>query len=655
MTKKIYEILIEITTIFAVLSVMITPIARGSNYELPVQLPIIEEAPEVEKYAISENGQSPYVIVKGENCSESEATAAETLQSYLYEIGNVNLPIITDEQAPEDFEIIIGKTNREGNEFTVDRDTLGDEGVYIKTIGNNIVISGGELRGTLYAVYTFLENYLDCRWFSKDLTVIPEAESIMIPTDIDYQYKPSLEYRDTSWMNIRDKEWSLANKLNSLVRAPINDSSIGGGIGYAGSASHSLERGRLISDADYEEFPEIMAFGVQSGELTKNHPCLSSEKTYEIVLNNVYNWLDTYSDRQIVSVTHPDNTDYCVCDDCSAVYEEEGSTAGMMIRFVNRIADDVAEHYPDRDILVDTFAYQYTRKAPLITVPRDNVIVRLCSIECCFVHPLNDPSCEQNVDFAKDLKDWKEICDNLYIWDYTTNFHNYNLVFPNFNVLQPNMQFYVENSAIGMYAQGNSMSTVANGEFGELRSYILAKLLWDQNVDIHKYTREFCEAYYGEAANEIMEYIALFCYRAENSNLLGIKYHSGISYKSNHPVLSNLSGADISYINDLWETAKSKDLTPQQTENVRKSEISWRIWKAGHHCDEFSLLQRWQTKFDNARALTDDMRALGITKLSEGREETDLSDNPNFMRVPEYWRVKEDGQFMNPFDIHYVK
>lgn len=47
---------------------------------------------------------------------------------------------------------------------------------------------------------------------------------------------------------------------------------------------------------------------------------------------------------------------------------------------------------------IDTLAYQYTRPAPKKTVPRSNVIIRLCSIECNFALPFSDPS---NAPFQK--------------------------------------------------------------------------------------------------------------------------------------------------------------------------------------------------------------------------------------------------------------
>jgi hypothetical protein len=45
-----------------------------------------------------------------------------------------------------------------------------------------------------------------------------------------------------------------------------------------------------------------------------------------------------------------------------------------------------------------------------MTKPRDNVIVRLCSIECNFLKPLTDAS---NAAFTTDIINWNKISDRL--------------------------------------------------------------------------------------------------------------------------------------------------------------------------------------------------------------------------------------------------
>ena len=89
---------------------------------------------------------------------------------------------------------------------------------------------------------------------------------------------------------------------------------------------------------------------------------------------------------RIYSLSQNDNQLFCQCEKCQAIEAQYGGHAGIVVWFVNQVADAVRQEFPDK--YVGTFAYQYTRRPPTGIVPRDNVVIRLCSIECCFAHPL---------------------------------------------------------------------------------------------------------------------------------------------------------------------------------------------------------------------------------------------------------------------------
>lgn len=586
-----------------------------------------------EPMALVENGVSDYVIVLPESASASQVTAANELQHYINEISGCTLPIIRDSADGVDTEICLGQTNRDVDSV-IDYASLGDEGFELKVVDQRLFIAGSDVRGTLYGVYSFLEEYLGCRWFAAELTVVPESADIIIDKNLEDRQVPIFEYRDIFWTPAFDAAWMAKSKINSNVRGLLGEE-YGGGVSYANTFAHSLTVGHLITEADFNAYPETQALGVQSGKRVKDHPCLSAEKTYEIVLASAFRWLDENPNADIISITHPDNSDYCVCDLCSAVYEEEESTAGVMIRFTNRIADAVAEEYPDRDIKVDTFAYQYTRQATKVTVPRDNVIVRLCSIECCFAHPLTDcghlrhePTLDTVKDipssFAVDIADWSEISETLYIWDYTTNFREYMLPFPNFHVLSPNMQLFANSNVKGVFEQGN-YNAGNSGEFGELRSYVLAKLLWDPQADVEYHMMDFMRSYYGEdAAEYIKEYIDLITFKVSELS------HSFIFTRSNE--LFTLSRKERVKADSLWKAALDSDISEQQRENILRSELSYRYFKGCLFLGEFSLLSPNRMK-ENEK-LYNDIKNSGITRTTETR---DLQPNPNFLLRPSDW------------------
>lgn len=60
----------------------------------------------------------------------------------------------------------------------------------------------------------------------------------------------------------------------------------------------------------------------------------------------------------------------------------------------------------------------------------------------------------------------------------------------------------------GIFEEGN-YSQGGNGEFAELRAYILAKLLWNPDGDVDAIMSEFLDGYYGKASKPMREYIEL--------------------------------------------------------------------------------------------------------------------------------------------------
>ena len=205
---------------------------------------------------------------------------------------------------------------------------------------------------------------------------------------------------------------------------------------------------------------------------------------------------------------------------------------GSLLPFVNRVAEELEEEYPN--LAIDTLAYRYTRKAPATLKARHNVIVRLCSIECCFSHPIAE--CNAATDkvedgsFADCVREWANHCERIYIWDYTTNFQSYHNCFPNFNVLRQNARFFADNNVRGLFEQGDGQTI--NGEFGPLRTYLLTRLLWDPYMDEETYERhinEFMEGYYGAGWKNLRRFFDRLHTAAKDVHF-GIYFKDSVKY-----------------------------------------------------------------------------------------------------------------------------
>ena len=230
--------------------------------------------------------------------------------------------------------------------------------------------------------------------------------------------------------------------------------------------------------------------------------CLTNEDMRRELVKNLKAKLRANPAATIASVSQNDCFGNCTCPRCRAVDEEEGSPAGSLLRFVNAVAADIEAEFPH--VAIDTLAYQYTRKPPRLVRPRPNVIVRLCSIECSFARPLDDPA---NKAFFDDLEGWSKIAGRLYIWDYTTNFSHYVQPHPNLGVLAPNIRLFVGRNVRGVFEQGAYQSW--GSEMAELRAWMLAKLLWDPGLDEDRLREEFLTGYYGPAAGPVESYLEL--------------------------------------------------------------------------------------------------------------------------------------------------
>ncbi len=500
---------------------------------------------------------------------------------------------------------ITGKepTDQGGIKFTLSYTTdVADNGYIIEIESDSVVINGNGQRGLIHGIYAFLEKYCGCKWYARDVISVPESSSLSFPSGEKTVYEPFFEYTDTDWY-ATDMEYSVANGLTGGTCRDI-PAEYGGDVNYLGPSCHTLSTYFCSSEKYFEEHPEY--FALNNGKRNSNQLCLTNEATYEIVLSEVMELLknehNPNESLQIVSLTQADNYDMCQCDNCKSIDNENGSHAGTMITFVNRIAKEVkAAGY--NNVAIDTFAYQYTRKTPTAVEPDDNVIVRLCTIECCFAHALDDDSCQQNVALMEDLKNWGEICDRVYIWDYTTNYNHTVGIFPDFGVIQRNVQIFLENNVKGIYEEGNYYIATCDAEFGDLRSYLLSKLMQNPYIDFDAEMSGFNNEFYGSAGTYITEFIKMTM-----DNPCAEGGHVGIYYDMTDTL--GFDKDDILKADELWKNAKNavKD-DAVLLERVERSELCWRYWKIFNPADVSS-----------AKELAEDMKVFGIEKIQEGGE-----------------------------------
>ncbi len=450
---------------------------------------------------LTDQGKSRYRIVVAAGAIPSERYAAEELQRYLERMSGVKLPIVTDAEKSASREIVIGDNAHLGRQRArIDFAKLGSDGFVLRTDGNRLFIAGGKPRGTLYGVYALLEEKLGVRWFTPEVETVPTLQRVRLPK-LDETQIPPLEYREVYWTEMfRNADFAARHRLNGQAYR-LTEKHGGRAVNYYPFV-HSFDA--LIPPNLYTNHPEY--FPLINGQRKSGYVqrCLTNPDVLKLAIARVREWIRQHPEATIISVSQNDTINNCQCEKCKAIDDAEGTPMGSLLQFVNAIAADIEKDHPK--VRLDTLAYQYTRKPPKTLRPHANVIIRLCSIECCFAHPLDTCPSPENRKFRDDILAWEPVAQRLYVWDYTPDFAHYIMPFPNFDALQPNIQFFVKHGVKGLFEQGN-YSGGGNGEMGPLRAYLLAKLIWNPDADVKKHTDEFANAYFDKAAPKILAYL----------------------------------------------------------------------------------------------------------------------------------------------------
>ncbi len=420
-----------------------------------------------------ENGRSEFTVCLPASLSNQALANVDTLREYFRAVTGVELPISTDsETAGRRIFIEIGVSHN--SRIAVPE--LGSDGFVIWTDQGDLYLTANTDYGFQNAVYTFIESYLGCRLYSPTVRVVPERTAVVLP-EINDRQVPAITFR---MQNLHDSSYTNWHKLNT------NDD--------FGLFVHTFQT-LVPPDKYFKSHPEYFSL-VNGNRIPTGQLCLTNPEVFRIVVDELRARMKANPQARFWSVSQNDTYVPCECEACHAIDSAEGSPSGSILTFVNQVADE----FPT--MTISTLAYQYSRSAPKHTKPRPNVNIMLCSIECNRSKPLaQDPS---STSFVKDIEDWNELTHNIFLWDYVINFRNLVSPFPNLHVLQPNIRFFADNGITTVFEQG---LPGFSGEFAELRIYLIAKLLWNPDINVDSVEDDFLQGFYGKATPFIRRYI----------------------------------------------------------------------------------------------------------------------------------------------------
>ena len=542
--------------------------------------------------------QAKYSIVVPAEASPSQRYAASELQTWTMRLTGVSLPVVTSTPGPA-IEI-------------VQTDSYGRDGFRLQaTQAGNLVVFGGRC-GVLYGVYEVLERFGGIGWFASWHTVVPEAESLRIPSDLDDTQRPAFDVRTPYWHDARKGDFAARLRCNGTL-CQIEPRH--GGRPYVVSEKLRVHTfAKLLPVEEYfERHPEYFSM-VGGRRVSKNSQlCLSNPEVLAIVTSNVLSVMRSEPNARIFNVSQNDCLNFCECPRCKAIDDEEGTHAGTLVRFVNAIAEAVEKEFPEN--CIETLAYTYTTKPPKKTRVRRNVVPRLCTVHCDFARPIPDSLSADTRAFIGDIEGWAAQTDKLGIWDYVTNFNHYPHAFPNVYALQGNIRFFRDHHVVSLLEQGDYQGRHA--DMAELKLWLIAKWMWNPELPMNELLDRFFNGYYGKAAPFVRRYFDLLysrerAYSSDPKKLLTL-------YETPDMSCMDLDALDEAV--SLWKQAEAavRDEPAVYAYNVRMGAFS----------TDYTRLARtsrllWATQRPELYGLHGDPRELASGLLEKMKEAGDL-------------------------------
>ncbi len=521
---------------------------------------------------LADGGTTSYVVVVDDPDQPAVGTAAHELARYLQKITGASFSVSNSAESGKDIPRILVGWGKEARALVPEAamKDLRNDGFLVQTVGNDLVLAGSTPRGTLYAVYAFLES-LGCQWWTPEVEQIPSIADLRI-SPLSLRDSARFVYRDTYTENLKVyPEFAVKMRRSGRQDEPAIPEKLGGDIGIIGGVHTFAE---FLSPEEYfDKHPEWG--GMSSGKRAPwtqygGQPCLSNSEFQAAFTAKVLEQLDSAESPGMISVSQNDNNNRCQCDQCLAIEEEEGSASGPILRFVNAVAREVARKYPKT--LVETLAYTYSVHPPKVTKPEPNVLIRLCTYLDNHAVPFSD---EKNQPFQNAIRGWAAIASRLFIWDYTTDFADQWKLRPNLLNLGPNIRLFAQYPVEGVFSQGAFQQRT---DFAGLRAWLVSQLLWNPAQDDQALIRLYLKGYYGAAADSLKKYIELIHKTAQNSDVLMIgggeaQIGFGLEFFKQADKLFDEAEKAVAADPELLRRVKIERLAPDYLQIVRYPEL----------------------------------------------------------------------------------
>lgn len=484
-----------------------------------------------EVLTLADSGSTDYVIVTADKPGLMDTFALNELKGVLQESTGAEFEAVSAANAADyPHKIVIGK-NAESYKLLGKSviDKLKPEESLVVTKGQNLVLVGGGKRGTVYAVYDFLENQLGCRWYSAyGDNHIPRIKKLQV-SKLNHRSKPVFKYRHlTTYFYPRSEACSTffyRNRLNlneqQRKRQDEQHPERQNTLPSIYPNCHTLffymnpndkyhpgwvNHPKPARTGFFKSHPEYFSLD-RNGRRSKNlQLCFSNPDLRATLTRQIDSVIKKTGYKRGVMTLDANDVPghFCYCDKCRALEKRYGTIAGPLLDYLIELCGYLKKNHPG--IYVKTLAY---RKKQSEVPPKgikklpDNLIIVFAPIDDNFAATLAHPS---NKDTLKNLKNWCRMAKNVWVWYYPNPYISDNPPFGNLVRMIKDTRIIRKAGANGtFYEHDAGVPTGLN--FSELQTWLLLKLFQNPNQNTTPLIREFTNYYYGKAAPLMRKYL----------------------------------------------------------------------------------------------------------------------------------------------------
>lgn len=461
---------------------------------------------DAENRPLFENGRSAWVVTVPENAARPVRYAAEELTGTLRKISGATVGVVSAADAPRRNVIRLECTGDEREETFSARTKPGE-----------IVLSGNSPRATLYAVYAFLRDRMDCRWYwpGESGEFLPKLDRYDV-TDWERTWHPFFPSREMSICGIwrhrhpDTERWFAKMHFNYGINTPEVQEDLGFLKRFSG---HLITLPIVMEPRQklFAEHPEWFSLLGGKRDLKGIAGCWSNEEYFHYLVTNLTDRI-VRTKPDLCNIFVADIVPRCECGGCTA----DPDKSARYWNYYARLIEEIRKTVPGQRFA--GIAYQEYRPIPNVKVKYLDY-VEYCQYNRCYYHALGDPKCALNAKSMEEFRGWAAQAP-LGLYGYEFDVYDRPMYVPMWNMVADEMKVFKRMNLRRMKTElGVDLNRLGGKEpkprdqvkqlAHRLANYVWAYMSFDPDADVGTLVRDFCDHVYGAGSREMQAYHAL--------------------------------------------------------------------------------------------------------------------------------------------------